>query len=97
VFETHLIFINLFRYTTFDFKFSLNIHSIEPSQNNHFLLPLTLLFTLGALLAALELPLTLCYSLVKVGSYGCTLSLTMDSGIPQKKMAPSEPTVTIVF
>lgn len=60
---------------------------------NHFLtVPLTLPLTLF---------LTDFYStflgyLVRVGSSGSTLSLTIDSGISQKKMAPSLPTVMIL-
>jgi len=64
-------------------------------RNDHFLivgltLPFTLLFTL---------PFTdfssFCGSLVRVGNSGWTLSFTIDSGISQKKIAPSLPTVMI--
>ena len=62
----------------------------------HFLTALGAPFTLAFTLPFTDFYYTCCEPFVRVGSYGSTLSFTMDSGVFQKKIAPSLPTEMIV-
>lgn len=63
-------------------------------EKHHFLIePFTLPFTLAFTLPFTDFSSFSC--LVKVGSSGSTLSLTIVAGMSQRKIAPSLPTVTI--
>ena len=60
------------------------------------MLPFTLLFTLPFTLPLTVLALSSSF-FVRVGSSGSKRSFMISSGIDQKKIAPSDPTETIVF
>lgn len=54
-------------------------------------------FTLAFTLPFTDFYYTCCEFFVRVGSYGYTLSFTIDSGVFQKKIAPSLPTEIMVL